>query len=128
MQVPALCMVRLCAVFVRGLGFRRGLRLRLGRCLGLGLCVGLALGLGRWLEGCLGLGFGLGLSLWLRLGLRLGLCLGRGGSQHICDVNFFSNGVQGGIMPLAAGLAFSEKLNETRNIIVVFIGEGFLVD
>ena len=46
------------------------------------------------------------------MGKKDGLCSGRGGSQHICDTNFFSNGVQGGIMPLAAGLAFSEKFNK----------------
>ena len=60
------------------------------------------------------------------MGKKDGLCGGRGGSQHICDNNFFSNGVLGGIMPLAAGLAFSEKFNETDNIIVVFIGDGTL--
>ena len=60
------------------------------------------------------------------MGKKDGLCAGRGGSQHICDDGFFSNGVQGGIMPLAAGLAFSEKFNQTGNIIVVFIGDGTL--
>ena len=60
------------------------------------------------------------------MGKNDGLCSGRGGSQHICDTNFFSNGVQGGIMPLAAGLAFSEKFNKTDNIIAVFIGDGTL--
>ena len=60
------------------------------------------------------------------MGKKDGLCAGRGGSQHICDNGFFSNGVQGGIMPLAAGLAFSEKHNKTNNIITVFIGDGTL--
>ena len=60
------------------------------------------------------------------MGKNDGLCSGRGGSQHICDTNFFSNGVQGGIMPLAAGLAFSEKFNKADNIIAVFIGDGTL--
>ena len=60
------------------------------------------------------------------MGKKDGLCGGRGGSQHICDEGFFSNGVQGGIMPLAAGLAFSEKFNKTGNIVVVFIGDGTL--
>ena len=48
------------------------------------------------------------------MGKKDGLCAGRGGSQHICDNGFFSNGVQGGIMPLAAGLALSEKYNNTN--------------
>ena len=60
------------------------------------------------------------------MGKNDGLCAGRGGSQHICDEGFFSNGVQGGTMPLAAGLAFSEKYKKTNNIIVVFIGDGTL--
>ena len=60
------------------------------------------------------------------MGKKDGLCAGRGGSQHICDDKFFSNGVQGGIIPLAAGLAFSEKFNKTNNIIAVFIGDGTL--
>tara|TARA_B100001123_G_scaffold449107_1_gene613088 strand:+ start:820 stop:1710 length:891 start_codon:yes stop_codon:yes gene_type:complete len=60
------------------------------------------------------------------MGKNDGLCGGRGGSQHICDNNFFSNGVLGGIMPLAAGLAFSEKFKKTENIVVVFIGDGTL--
>ena len=60
------------------------------------------------------------------MGKKDGLCSGRGGSQHICDIGFYSNGVQGGIMPLAAGLAFSEKFNKTGNIVAVFIGDGTL--
>jgi len=60
------------------------------------------------------------------MGKKDGLCAGRGGSQHICDDGFFSNGVLGGTMPLAAGLAFSEKFNKTGNIVIVFIGDGTL--
>ena len=60
------------------------------------------------------------------MGKKDGLCSGRGGSQHICDTGFYSNGVQGGIMPLAAGLAFSEKFKKTDNIVIVFIGDGTL--
>ena len=60
------------------------------------------------------------------MGKEDGLCSGRGGSQHICDDGFFTNGVQGGILPLSAGLAFSEKNNDTKNIVVVFIGDGTL--
>ena len=60
------------------------------------------------------------------MGKQDGLNAGRGGSQHICDDGFFSNGILGGIMPLAAGLAYSEKFNKTGNIVVVFIGDGTL--
>ena len=44
------------------------------------------------------------------MGKEDGLCSGRGGSQHICDDGFFTNGVQGGILPLSAGLAFSDDM------------------
>jgi len=60
------------------------------------------------------------------MGKADGLCSGKGGSQHICDGNFFSNGVQGGIVPLAAGLAFTEKYRGTNQIVTVFIGDGTL--
>lgn len=62
------------------------------------------------------------------MGKETGVCGGRGGSQHLCDVNhgFFSNGIQGGIVPVAAGLAFSHRLRKTGNIAVVFIGDGTL--
>jgi len=62
------------------------------------------------------------------MGRASGVCGGRGGSQHLCDVErgFFSNGIQGGIMPVAAGLALSLELREADNIAVVFIGDGTL--
>lgn len=55
-----------------------------------------------------------------------GVCEGRGGSQHIHYKNFYSNGVQGGIVPNATGMAWAEKLSNTENIAVVFIGDGTL--
>lgn len=60
------------------------------------------------------------------MGKTDGLCGGRGGSQHLCDGNFFTNGVQGGIIPLACGLAFAEKYKRSNKIVVVFIGDGTL--
>jgi len=60
------------------------------------------------------------------MGKRSGVCGGRGGSQHLCWNGFFSNGVQGGIMPVAAGLAFAQKLTGTGGITVAFIGDGTL--
>lgn len=55
-----------------------------------------------------------------------GICHGRGGSQHICDSNVFSNGIQGGIVPVSAGIAFSAKLRGSRSICTVFVGDGTL--
>lgn len=53
-----------------------------------------------------------------------GLCGGRGGSQHLHWRNFYSNGVQGGMVPLASGAALAEKKRETGAIVIVFIGDG----
>lgn len=55
-----------------------------------------------------------------------GLCQGRGGSQHIHYKNFFSNGVQGGIVPNALGVAWADKLKKQTGVTVVFIGDGTL--
>jgi 2-oxoisovalerate dehydrogenase E1 component len=62
------------------------------------------------------------------MGRSTGICGGRGGSQHLCDTahGFFSNGVQGGIAPVGAGLAMSLQLRGTENIAVVFLGDGTL--
>ena len=60
------------------------------------------------------------------MGKDKGVCGGRGGSQHICKNNFFTNGIQGSIMPNALGVAFAEKYNRTGNIVVSFIGDGTL--
>lgn len=60
------------------------------------------------------------------MGREAGICRGRGGSQHICDSNVFSNGVQGGIVPVAAGIAFAKKLRGGEDIAAVCIGDGTL--
>jgi 2-oxoisovalerate dehydrogenase E1 component len=60
------------------------------------------------------------------MGKQTGMCGGRGGSQHMCTKGFFSNGIQGGIVPVAAGLALAQKLQSLPNITVVFIGDGTL--
>ena len=60
------------------------------------------------------------------MGKKSGMCGGRGGSQHICSKGFFSNGIQGGIAPVASGLAFAQKLKGSANLTVVFVGDGTL--
>jgi acetoin:2,6-dichlorophenolindophenol oxidoreductase subunit alpha len=60
------------------------------------------------------------------MGKAEGVCSGIGGSQHICAPGFKSNGVQGGIVPTAAGIALAEKLRGSDRISVVFIGDGTL--
>lgn len=60
------------------------------------------------------------------MGKSRGVCGGRGGSQHLCAKGFFSNGIQGGIAPVSAGLAFYQKLADSGHIVVLFIGDGTL--
>ena len=60
------------------------------------------------------------------LGKPGGVCGGRGGSQHLYFDNFYSNGVQGGIVPVATGMALAEKTKGTGAVAVVFLGDGTL--
>lgn len=60
------------------------------------------------------------------MGRATGVCGGIGGSQHLCRDGFYSNGIQGGIVPVAAGLALGHKLRGRGDVSVVFIGDGTL--
>lgn len=60
------------------------------------------------------------------MGKATGVCGGLGGSQHLAAPGFFSNGIQGGIVPVAAGLAFAKKLAGDGGIAAVCIGDGTL--
>jgi len=55
-----------------------------------------------------------------------GVCAGIGSSQHLWATNFMSNGQQGGLLPVAAGIALDRKMKNERNVVVSFIGEGTL--
>ena len=58
------------------------------------------------------------------MGREKGVCGGRGGSQHLHKNNFYSNGIQGGIVANALGMAYAEKYHQTNNIVTVFMGDG----
>jgi TPP-dependent pyruvate/acetoin dehydrogenase alpha subunit len=60
------------------------------------------------------------------MGRATGVCGGRGGSQHIHWRNFYSNGIQAGSVPIAAGAALAEKHKKSRAVTVAFIGDGTL--
>jgi len=60
------------------------------------------------------------------MGRATGVSGGRGGSQHLCYRNFFSNGVQGGIVPVATGVALAEKRKRSGAVTVCFLGDGTL--
>lgn len=56
------------------------------------------------------------------MGRVTGVCGGRGGSQHLCFRNFHSNGIQGGITPVAVGTALARKNDGA--VAVAFLGDG----
>ena len=60
------------------------------------------------------------------LGNPIGCSKGIGGSQHLYNKNFFSNGIQGGMLPIAAGLSFSKKLSGSNSVSIAFLGDGTL--
>jgi len=60
------------------------------------------------------------------MGKKTGTCAGVGSSQHLYNENFYSNGLQGGGVPVAAGIALSFKIKNKKSIGVVFIGDGTL--
>ena len=60
------------------------------------------------------------------LGKRSGVCGGVGSSQHLHADSFYSNGIQGGIVPLAAGAALCSKLKSSGNVAIAYIGDGTL--
>jgi TPP-dependent pyruvate/acetoin dehydrogenase alpha subunit len=60
------------------------------------------------------------------MGLPEGVCAGIGGSQHLAAPGFKSNGVQGGIVPAAAGIALANELSGGDAVSTVFIGDGTL--
>jgi acetoin:2,6-dichlorophenolindophenol oxidoreductase subunit alpha len=60
------------------------------------------------------------------MGKATGVCGGRGGSQHLQWRDFYSNGVQGGIVPVATGMALAEKFKGSQAVAVVFMGDGTL--
>jgi TPP-dependent pyruvate/acetoin dehydrogenase alpha subunit len=55
-----------------------------------------------------------------------GTCGGKGGSQHLCNGNFYSNGVQGSIVPVSTGIALAEKQKGSGAVTTVFLGDGTL--
>jgi 2-oxoisovalerate dehydrogenase E1 component len=60
------------------------------------------------------------------VGNRDGVCAGIGSSQHLWAPNFISNGQQGGLLPVAAGVALDRKTKGLPEAVVSFLGEGTL--
>jgi TPP-dependent pyruvate/acetoin dehydrogenase alpha subunit len=53
-----------------------------------------------------------------------GVCGGRGGSQHLHWRNFYSNGVQGGSVGNAVGVALAEKTKRSGAVTCAWLGDG----
>lgn len=60
------------------------------------------------------------------MGRSTGICGGRGGSQHIQWKDFYANGILGGTVPLAVGMALGERASDTGKIVFSFLGDGTL--
>lgn len=61
------------------------------------------------------------------LGKVSGPCMGRGGSQHLCQMKsafYGTNGITGGGIPVATGLALGAKLQENGRVVLCFFGDG----
>ncbi len=61
------------------------------------------------------------------LGKEIGYCKGRGGTQHICasEKGFYgTNGITGGGIPIATGLALAAKRDKKKQVIVSMFGDG----
>jgi TPP-dependent pyruvate/acetoin dehydrogenase alpha subunit len=60
------------------------------------------------------------------MGRATGVCGGKGGSQHIHAGNFYTNGVLGGTVACAAGMALAEQRRGSNARVAVFVGDGAL--
>jgi pyruvate dehydrogenase E1 component alpha subunit len=61
------------------------------------------------------------------LGRSAGYCRGKGGSMHIADFSIGilgANGIVGGGFPIIVGAGFSIKLRRTKQVGLVFFGDG----
>ena len=65
------------------------------------------------------------------LGRAEGVCRGRGGSMHLfhAPTRFYGgNGIVGGGLPLAVGLALADKMQGQDRVTVCFFGEGAMAE
>lgn len=60
------------------------------------------------------------------MGKEEGVCAGIGGSMNLCKSGFISNGIVGGLVSVAAGMAFANSLKNNGKIATLFIGDGTL--
>lgn len=60
------------------------------------------------------------------MGKRNGFNSGKAGSQHVVSLknNYYANGVTGGMVPVAAGMAFANKYLGNDKVVVAYLGDG----
>ena len=58
------------------------------------------------------------------MGKPWGMAKGLGGSQHVYYKHYYTNGITGGMVTVAAGIAFALKQTPYRNIVAVDFGDG----
>jgi TPP-dependent pyruvate/acetoin dehydrogenase alpha subunit len=58
------------------------------------------------------------------MGKSYGVVKGKGGSQHLKKDNFITNGITGGMIPIAVGLGFTQKLKRNKKKVISFLGDG----
>ena len=58
------------------------------------------------------------------MGKKTGVIHGRGGSQHLAFGNFLTNGITGGMLPSAVGVALAKKLKGEPGVVISFLGDG----
>ncbi len=62
------------------------------------------------------------------MGRPSGVCGGVGGSQHLHRGNFYTNGILGGMPPVATGMAAAEQRLGTGRVVCVFLGDGAMAE
>jgi len=58
------------------------------------------------------------------MGKETGIINGKGASQHVRYKNFLTNGITGGMLPTAVGMAFAKKQKNEKGVVVSFLGDG----
>ena len=63
--------------------------------------------------------------LWEVRGDKRGACAGVGGSQHLqIEDRFFSNGILGGMAPVAVGIGLYKKIFRREGVVISYLGDG----
>lgn len=76
---------------------------------------------------CIGKGADLTRMMAELLAKQTGYCRGRGGSMHIADAatgNLGANGIVAGGIPIAAGAALAQKMQNKDHVVMCFFGDG----